>query len=68
MDKAEIMKYDKELNDFNNQLLDIAHKLKANYDLDESAFAIMKIEAASLDIHRIRIKLINGTNDGVQQK
>ena len=65
MNTADIIKHDKELNDINNQLLDIAHKLKVHNDLEESDAAIMKITSASKDIHNIRIKLIS---NGVQQK
>lgn len=68
LNKAKIKEYDQQLDELNNHLLDIAHKLKENFDLEESDFAIMKIMSASKDIHNIRIKLINGIKDGIQQK
>ncbi|OGX23348.1 MAG: hypothetical protein A3K54_00085 [Omnitrophica WOR_2 bacterium RBG_13_44_8] len=67
MTTAQIIGYDKELNEINNQLLDIAHKLNAHFDMDESSFAIMKIKQATFDIHKIRVKLINSIKDGIQQ-
>lgn len=68
INKAKIKEYDQQLDKLNNNLLDIAHELKEHFDLEESVFAIMKIMAASKDIHNIRIKLINRIDNGIQQQ
>lgn len=58
---------DKDLDEMNNQILVIARKLRETFN-EEVDFAIMKLEAASRDIHELRIRqLLYREKDGIQQ-
>lgn len=56
---------DREIGDINNELLGIMFFLKENYP-GEAEFALLKLEAASRDLHNLRIKhLLNGKLNGL---
>jgi hypothetical protein len=58
-------KKDSEFEELNNQLCDVMYYLKENHP-EEAACALLKLEAASNDIHKLRIKhLLNGKLNGV---
>jgi hypothetical protein len=56
---------DRDLDEMNTQILVIARKLKEIFG-EDIKFAIMKLEAASRDIHSLRIKrLLNDDLNGI---
>jgi hypothetical protein len=53
---------DQELEDIDRRLFEIIYALREKYP-EESDFAILKLRAASEDVHNLRIKIATGKDE-----